>query len=270
LYWSVVTLGPVLLTIALYLGEKMIGILGNMPVLSFLMSSVGWVGPILVQIILLGTLYMLMPNTKVSFRAAVGGAMVAVPLWLIVKWAFGQYIAMVVQRGSLYGALGSLPLFLMWLNFSWLIFLFGAELSHTAANLSNLQMAEQASRLILGPGEMLATAIAVGQPYSQGAGPVHYDQMRDQLNLPDVTLQRLLERLVTLGIVCPVESDEAGGFVLARPAERIKVLEILELSEDETAAGKSKYATEVQEIVKRFTIQAKEALGDVTLADVIK
>ena len=59
-----------------------------------------------------------------------------------------------------------------------------------------------------------------------------------------------------------VEADEI--------ADRFDVLlEIMELSEDETAAEKSRYANEVQQVLKRFKLHAKGVLGEVTLADVI-
>jgi len=270
LYWSVLTLGPVLLSVAIYFGQRAIGIIEGMPVLSLLVSVAGRLGPIVVEIFLLGALYKLMPNTKVSFRAALAGAAVAIPIWLVVKWAFGLYVQMVVRKASLYGALGAIPLFLMWLNFSWLIFLFGAVLAHTAANLSNLQMAEQAARIVLGPSELLAAAMAVGQPYSKGMGPVTFDQMREQLNLPDLTVQKLLDRLEKIGIVCPVDTDEAACYVLARPAERIGILEIMELGDEEAeGAAKMVYEQEIRDLVKRFKVQAREALGNVTLAKVI-
>jgi len=98
-------------------------------------------------ILLLAALYKLIPNTRVQYRSAFGGALVAVPLWLLAEWGFRMYVGRVVGRGSFYGALGLLPLFLFWVNLSWLIFLFGAQLAHSAVNLSRIESTGDADEL---------------------------------------------------------------------------------------------------------------------------
>ena len=70
-------------------------------------------------------------------------------------------------------AIALLPLFLIWLNFSWWIFLFGAELAHTAANLQRIQSAERSEHIMLGPADLLAATVAVAQSYQGGGGPVN-------------------------------------------------------------------------------------------------
>lgn len=81
-------------------------------------------------------------------------------LWLVAKWGFAIYVTKLVGTGNLYGALGLLPLFLIWLNLSWLLFLFGAELANAAANLDTMNLEEQAGRTMLGPSDVLAAAVS--------------------------------------------------------------------------------------------------------------
>jgi len=270
LYWSVITLFPVLLTVAIYLFDQVSNLFAQTPVFSWLLQVADWAGTLIVGMLLLAAVYKMMPNTKVTYRAAFGGAAVALPLWLIARWAFSLYINE-VARSSLYGILGLLPLFLMWLNLSWLIFLFGAELSNTATGLSRMQSEELADKTIVGPSELLATAVAVALDYTSGKGPAFFDNIATRLNLPDVSVQRLLDRLHLKDVIYPVESEKNTGYVLARPPDKIDVLNILDLgdSNNQTAAPAA-YESQIADKVNRINQQAQKALGDMTLSDIIK
>lgn len=211
-----------------------------------------------------------MPNTTVRYRAAVGGAVVAVPLWLVAKWGFALYVTRLVGTGNLYGALGLLPLFLIWLNLSWLIFLFGAQLAHTAANLSGMRAAEQASELDLGPSGLLAAAIAIARPYLVGEGPVPAEQVADKLHVPVESARSLLEKLQALKIVCPVEGQPGISYVLARPPDKIPLLEILGVDSRQDSPGAARgFDSEVAAVVTETWAHARSAVGSFTLADAI-
>jgi membrane protein len=73
--------------------------------------------------------YFVMPHLKVRKEAALIGGGVAALLWEGAKEGFDYYISHVVDYSHLYGALGVIPIFLVWLYVSWLAILFGAELS---------------------------------------------------------------------------------------------------------------------------------------------
>jgi len=270
LYWSVITLLPILMTAAIYLFNLSADFFAHTPVLSWILRLTDWTGTLIVGMLLLATVYKMMPNTKVGYRAAFGGAAVALPLWLIARWAFALYINK-VAGASLYGILGVFPLFLMWLNFSWLIFLFGAELSNTAAGLSRMQSEELADKTIVGPSELMAAAVAVAQDYISGNGPAFFDTIAERLKLPDMSVQRLLDRLHLKNVICPVESEKNPGYVLARPPEQIEVLDILDLGNSNNhTAEKTAYEPQIAEKVNRINQQAREALGNMTLSDIIK
>jgi len=151
LYWSAMTLGPIALFVAGYVSDQAAALFEGAGRLGWMLAAVGWVQPILVGIVLLTALYVLMPNTKVPVRSALGGAVVALPLWLLAKWGFGVYVRELVGTDNLYGSLGLLPLFLLWLNLSWYLFLFGGQIAHTAANLGEMTFAGRGEPAGAGP-----------------------------------------------------------------------------------------------------------------------
>ncbi|MCG8409563.1 MAG: YihY family inner membrane protein [Phycisphaerales bacterium] len=271
LYWSVLTLGPLVLIVVEYASRRVTQLVENMPGLSWLLGISAWAAPIVVGVLVLGAVYKHMPNTHVQFRSAIGGAAVAVPLWLLAKWGFAIYVAKLVGTGNLYGALGLLPLFMIWLNLSWLIFLFGAELAHTAVNLTDLEIAEKTMDSEPGPSDLLAAAVAVAQPFIAGRGPVSADDIAKRLSLTSATAQRLLDRLESSMIVCAVESDRSAAYVLSRPAEKIAILDIAGMNGRlEGNSVMTLYAPDIKQAVEKAWSHARSAVGDYTLADVVR
>lgn len=269
LYWSVLSLVPILWVVANYIGNVTLQSLPESQLWSVILNITGRIGPLLISIVSLAAIYKLMPNTRISFMAAVGGALVAVPLWLGLKWLFQIYVEQVVGRNSVYGAMGLIPIFLIWLHWSWTIFLFGAELSHTATNLKRMRAEELASRINLGPNDMLAAVLIVAQSYVSAKGPARFDDIAEKLNLPDESVEQLLNRLVDKKIISPVENGtENPQYLLARPADKIKLVEVMEIDRPATAYKEIEDESVMRMLVD-ITSQTQNKLGAYTLADAL-
>jgi len=267
LYWSVITFVPLAAASTSYVGQRALALAGTVPGVAWLIGSVGWIGPILVNILLLAAVYTFLPNTKVTFRAALAAAVVAVPLWHAAKWAFALYVTL-VARNSLYGALGLIPLFLFWLNLSWMIFLFGAELSHTAANLKRLRSAEEADKILLSPWDVLAAAVAAARPFAAGQGPATRERIVEAMNLPDEPVHRLLTRLCRANVLCEADTPRGEAYAPARPLDQLRVVEILDCARtDDEGAPAGRYADELAGAIDAVRRSADRAIETLTLAD---
>ena len=282
LYWSALTLGPIALIAALaaaeYVSRYANQLIGGYYWLKWLLIPLGLLQPIVVGIILFAGAYALIPNTKVKLRAALTGAVVAFPGWLVAMWGFGLYVTHVVGRDPLYGTLGLLPLFLFWLNTSWLVFLFGAEIAHTSGELaqSGMQLDDEQSDprdAMVSPWDMLATALAVAGPYAAGQGPVSQSDIVARLRIKPRSVRLLLEDLVERKLICPVEQADTDGYVPGRPIEQIRVEDVIELADprDEAQAIKARpYEKDLAKAINQARQTARKALGETTLADLLK
>jgi len=269
LYWSAMTLAPLVLVAAAFLGRQATHMLEHTTVISQVLGGIGWAGALLGGVALVAAVYKLLPNAQVPFRAAVSGAVVAVPLWLVAKWGFSLYVRRFVATGNLYGTLGVLPLFLIWLDYSWLIFLFGAELAHTATNLDRLEFAGDAQRLAVRPPDLLVAALAVNQQYRDGRGPVRLDDVKERLRLSAECVRLLLDRLSTLGILCPVETGSTTAYLPARPPDKVRVLDLLDITPAETHEAGTRYDAPLAAAVDRARRVLQSAAGTMTLAALI-
>src|SRR5262249_4505664 len=78
-------------------------------------------------------LYRIVPTPKVPWRHAVLGALVAAVLFEGAKQLFGYVVRHSPTYGIAYGAFAAFPVFLIWVYLSWMVVLFGAELTASAA-----------------------------------------------------------------------------------------------------------------------------------------
>jgi membrane protein len=121
-FWAVLTLPPLLFLVSSVFAAKLktrdIDVLS----LRFLPHVLNWFAFWLA--------YKVIPYTKVRFRAAFFGAAAAGILWQLAKGGFSWYISNMASFDKLYGSLGAVPVFLIWLYVTWLIVLFGAEVAY--------------------------------------------------------------------------------------------------------------------------------------------
>lgn len=264
LYWSVMTLSPIVVAAAAFLGQRAIDVSQHLIGVGWLLASIGWAGPLLVGMVVLAAVYKLMPNTHVRFRAAIIGAAVVSVLWLVARWGFAIYVQNFVVKGNLYGLLGVLPLFLLWLYYSWLIFLFGAELAHTAVHLGEIEAAEDASRRKVGPLDLLAAMLAVARRFTDAGGAMTVDEVARTLKAPPHVAAGLLEQLAAAGLLCRAEGADAPAYVPAGPVDRLDVVRVLEAGQFgavSTSACDPAVAASVAAVRERI----HAALGHMTL-----
>lgn len=127
LYWTVITLGPLLLGAAFSLRGYLFTLQKFMP------EDMGegglWLSnllPALMTMIFLMLVYVLVPNKKVHIKNAFVGALIAVILFWLLRKGFSIAITMSATYKTLYGALATLPVFLVWMYLAWAVVIFGA------------------------------------------------------------------------------------------------------------------------------------------------
>ncbi len=129
IYWALITLGPLLmgasLTVSTYLLS--IQILQDVNFLAGFRSVLFSVLPFVLESFAFLLLYLIMPNAQVKVKHAALGAVLASILFSMAKAAFTTYIANFANYEVVYGALSTLPIFLIWIYVSWLVALIGAE-----------------------------------------------------------------------------------------------------------------------------------------------
>lgn len=204
-YWLLVPVYAVLLIAGPLLAGVAASIATNALALSqgAFATSDGWPAqllhafPLVLSAVAFFLLYKLVPHRYVPWGHAALGAVVAAMLFAALRSGFGLYVSLVPTYGIVYGAFATLPLFLVWLYFSWLIVLFGAELAACAAYgyrglWRRMGMAHA----------HFHEAVQVARRFiAAGAAPVAFKRLRAVTRLPVHELEDMLVRMEEAGIV---------------------------------------------------------------------
>ena len=128
-YWALVSLGPLLMGASLAISTYLLStaFLAEQGVYQQASSFGVWLLPYLFEMLAFLLLYLVMPNVRVKFQHGLAGAVVAALLFELTKKLFAAYVVNFGNYQVVYGALSSLPIFLLWIYLSWVVALVGAE-----------------------------------------------------------------------------------------------------------------------------------------------
>jgi len=230
-YWALLTLGPLLLGAGIYITTRytFIGriqrtVLSNVApvVLSYIVATVAFF-----------LLYFILPNTKVRAKAAIFGAAVAALVWSFAKWGFGLYVTKLIPYSQIYGVLGLIPLGVFWIFITWLIVLFGLQLTFTTQHLKSLDAAEIAAArkteeyFIANDVTAINIVREVAAAFEENNAPVSSEVISSKLNIPAEFSEKILNHLVGSGIIVK-SSEPQVGFIPAKDPAHIRLSDIAE------------------------------------------
>ena len=223
-YWVALTLAPVLVGASLSLTSWLVGLsMGYAKHIPIFGVGVLKVLPVLLTTLAFAMLFRLVPNRYVPRTHALIGALVAAILFETMNRVFGYYISHFPAYKLIYGAFASVPIFLMWIYFSWLTVLLGAvvaaalphwrtpEAEHLPAVVEMLD----ALRVL----QIMSDAMRQGEVMTIMA-------LSKILHLGFFPLERILERLHCAGLV---RKAEGQGWLMVRDASHIHATELLHL-----------------------------------------
>jgi membrane protein len=209
-YWALITAGPVLiaasLTLTSMVASMSLGLLHQLPrsIRSALAAA-----PFVFSCLLFTALYIVVPNRRVDWRDALTGGVVAGVLAELLSRGFASY----VSHGSVltvYGAFAVVPVFLLWIYFSWLTVLFGAAIAATVSGLRATRFADETRA-----GNRFVTAVGLVKLLLEarlGAsiGERSTLELAVRIRSPEEEVTELLFEMERLGYVRQLASSQSG------------------------------------------------------------
>ncbi len=270
-YWAILTLGPLLIGLGVYISTRYERV-GDFQktILSF-----SRIGPLLmsyiVATVVLFLLYFVMPNTKVKAKAAIWGAAVAALVWTVAKWGFSQYVTGFIPYSKIYGVVGLVPLGVLWIYITWLIVLFGLQLTFTTQHLKSLDAAEIAAAkkteeyFIANDLTIINIVREIAAAFQANQAPVPSEYLCRKLNLPAEFGQKILDHLVNSRLIVRT-SEPVTGFLPARDPANIKLSDITEAI---AATGFAQPGTDQADSLQQIAQSQQSALARYTLKQIL-
>ncbi|MGZ6241093.1 MAG: YhjD/YihY/BrkB family envelope integrity protein [Candidatus Binataceae bacterium] len=262
-YLSLTFAVPVLLAGALGVRQILLKRLPNIAGAGWISSSLAiWAGFLF--------LYVFFPNRRVRLEAAAVGALVASILLQVAQWAFIYFQYGVNRYAAIYGALASIPVLLTWIYMTWVIVLFGAEVTAAFERRNQPLVADRwamSQRAVA-----LAVALRLGERMAGRRGAVTPATLSAELLIDEPMLVEVLRRLERGGIVIETAAGDGGGesgLFLARDSSTIGLGEILECVRG-GGPGSVPSDARVAAMVGRLHQAERETLGSFTVRDLIE
>ena len=175
------------------------------PLITFLLNF----APYVLIWTLFTILYIIMPNARVNFKAGLLGGVVAGTLYQIAQGFYIDFQIGAARYNAIYGSFAALPLFLMWVQISWWIVLFGAELSFANQNVDTYEYEPDSLKVSPGFKKLLTLQIAhlLVKKFENGDKPLNGSQISARLEMPIRLVNSILFDLVQAGLVSEIKTE---------------------------------------------------------------
>ena len=193
-------------------------------------------------------LYVFMPNTKVKIRSAIIPGILAGVAMQGLQLVYIHSQIWVTGYNAIYGSFAALPLFMLWVQISWTICLFGAELAYTNQNLEKFAFRASTDdlshryRLLLSA--YLMTLIC--RRFEEGKKPYTALELKLETNIPIRITHDLLENLTRVHLLSEMTNDEKGTEAVYQPAESTARLSVGMMIDRLEAEGRWKLMPDLQ------------------------
>jgi membrane protein len=156
----------------------------------------------------------MIPNTTVRFRYGLIAGIIAGTTYQILQWAYIYFQSALSQYGAIYGSFAALPLFLIWLQGSWLVVLAGAELAYYSENRRAEAFFEGLDRLSFAAKKEVSHSIVkeISTAFKSRLPPPTVVQLSEKLHLPLDLIQQLLDILVEEKLLVEVHSTAVSNY----------------------------------------------------------
>lgn len=269
-FWTIMTLSPILIFFSYYFAQTLSTEISSRAYLEFLRIILATALPYILSVLAFFLLYQFTAYTSVHFKAAFLGALLAGILWELLKRPLSIYITDVLSVRQLYGPIALAPIFLLWLFFTWVVVLFGAEMSYC---IQNRHLLKETGKTISFQRFRAFYAIKlvqlVANAFEKGQTPISISALSRHLTIPRSFALELAKRLSDAHIL--LSTSNATSFSLARPADKIRLSDIVDASLETQLDTPS--ADDSPEQIRRLFNDAEKAMEDClsskTVADIL-
>ncbi len=216
-YLSIMLLCPILvimsssatvfITTQIALITEKVALLGFFsPVIFFMLKLL----PYCVIWVLFTFIYLFMPNTKINFKSGMLAGIAAGTIYQLAQWGYINFQVGVAKYNAIYGSFAALPLFLVWLQLSWLIVFFGAEISFAHQNVDTYEFEPDCLRVSYSFKKLISLRIMhlLTKNFSKCQKPYTATEISHILEIPIRLVRQILFELVESGIASEIHTDK--------------------------------------------------------------
>ena len=185
--------------------------------------------------ILFSFVYIFLPNTKIKLTSGILGGVIAGTLYQFFQFGYIHLQIGVAKYNAVYGSFAALPLFFVWMQLSWLIVLFGAEIAFAHQNVETYEFEQDCLNVSHSFKRLLSLWVLhrIVRNFMEGEKPWDGAQISHVLEIPSRLVNQILHELGTSGLISEVKVEETKiGYEPAQDPEGMTVKSVIDTLEE--------------------------------------
>ena len=229
-YLSLTIATPLLMVLAVTVNSGITTMFEGTPVLSWLTHNLNTLTPLISVWVGFSLLYLILPNTSVPLLPAMAGGVVGSALWHVAQFGHVQFQIGLANYNAIYSSFAAIPIFLVWIYFSWLTVMFGAEFTYALTHAKHYRqillhdLGSTRSREILA----LRAVAHIVQQWNRGTPPTTRE-LSDQLEVPSGPLSKVLAPLVRAQILSEGGDPGQPAWLPSKSPDTTHVADVLDV-----------------------------------------
>ena len=199
-------------------------------------AFLGYVIPYLLIWIVFTMMFVIMPNTRVKFSSALVGGIISGTLFQLLQYYYIHFQIGVSSYNAIYGSFAAFPLFLIWLNTSWMIVLFGAELAYATQNVRNFEFESDTKNISCNYKRQVYLIVTqfIAKRFYHGDKAPTTEEIAYDLKLPIRLVTDIIFELIECGILAEVSIDQGkeSAFQPAIDVHKLRICTVLSRLEE--------------------------------------
>ena len=157
--------------------------------------------------LLLTLVYYIMPNKRVNFKHALISGIIAGTIFQLTQWGYITFQVGMSRYNAIYGSFAALPLFLIWLQLSWLVILVGAELAYANQNVDRYEYTMDSFKISYSYRRVLALLVmqVVAKQFENALNALSVKEISQKLELPVYLVENILNELKESSLVSAIQ-----------------------------------------------------------------
>jgi len=251
-YISIMLVAPLLIILAssgkVYLATQLNNISSGIEVVNLNQFVVFFMNflPYLMTWLLFALLYVIMPNTRVKFSSALLAGVIAGTAFLVTQWLYIGLQMGMSRINIVYGSFAAIPLLLIWMRASWLIFLLGAEVSFAEQNIDQYELENESLQISSYAHKAFSILLLenIVRRFVDGEKPLTTSEIAARMKLPIRPVRMVITDLLTSELILEVYTQKEKQRAYAPASDISKytikhVIETLEKSGNNRILNKS-------------------------------
>lgn len=216
-YLAIMLIAPVFIilssSITVFISTQLTSVMDEARILEHfkpIIKALIQIAPYLIMWMVLTFTYIILPNTKVKFGSALLAGIVAGTLLQIVQWLYIDLQVGITRLSAIYGSFAAFPLFIIWIQTSWLIVLLGAELSFANQNVHRYEFEADSLNISQFHRKIMAILMMhiIIKKFQKGEEPISSDIMANNLRIPVRIASEILHELNSAGLISQISGEQ--------------------------------------------------------------